>query len=284
VILVSIFVVYDSKYGNTKLAAEAIAEGMRDAADVEASVSSVKEVDVEDIPGCEALVLGAPNHMAKPSRTMMKFVDRLVRVYLKAKYVAVFGTYSGRVRDPDRAVKKMEKSLEKKLPKINLILPSLSVRVHGVTGPIFEGELSRCRDFGRRIANQLKQNSERNKELPHLCNQDQHIRREKRTIDKMVHIYCKGNHKTKRNQLCAECSEFLSYAFIRLDKCPFQEEKSTCGKCLVHCYQPQMREKAKKIMRYSGPRMFLHSPRLALHHIFNGRKKPLTLKEFKKKS
>jgi len=157
---VSIFVVYDSKYGNTKLAAEAIAEGMREAADVEASVGSVKEVDVEDIAGCEALVLGAPNHMAKPSRTMMKFVDRLVRVDLKIKYLAVFGTYSGRVRDPDRAVRKMEKSLEKKLPKINLISPSLSVRVHGVTGPIFEGELSRCRDFGRRIANQLKQNSE----------------------------------------------------------------------------------------------------------------------------
>jgi len=281
--LAGIFVVYDSKYGNTKLSAETIAEGMRDVAGVEASVSSVKEVDMEVIAGCEALVLGAPNHMAKPSRTIMKFVDGLVRVDLKVKYVAVFGTYSGRVRDPDRAVRKMEKSLEKKLPRINFISPSLSVRVHGVTGPIFEGELSRCRDFGRRIANQLKQNSERNKGLSHLSNQGQRIRREKRTIDKMVHIYCKGNHKTKGSQLCAECSEFLSYAFIRLDKCPFQEEKSTCGKCLVHCYQPQMREKAKKIMRYAGPRMLLRSPGLALHHVFDGRKKPLTLKEFKEK-
>jgi flavorubredoxin len=147
---------------------------MRDVAGVEASVGSVKEVDVEDIAGCEALVLGAPNHMAKPSRTMMKFVDRLVRVDLKAKYVAVFGTYSERVRDPDRTVRKMEKSLEKKLPKINLISPSLSVKVHGVTGPIFEGDLSKCRDFGRRIANQLKQNNEGNRELPNFSNQGQH--------------------------------------------------------------------------------------------------------------
>ena len=281
--MASIFVTYDSKYGNTKRAAETIAEGMRDVVGVEASVGGVKEVDVEAVAGYDVLVLGAPNHMAKPSRTMIKFVDRLTRVDLKVKYVAVFGTYSGRVREPDRAVRKMEKSLEKKLPEINLISPSLSVRVHGVTGPIFEGELSRCRDFGRRIANQLKQNSESNKELPHLSNQGPRLRREKRTIDKMVHVYCKGNHKTKGSQLCAECSEFLAYAFLRLDKCPFQEEKSTCGKCLVHCYQPQMREKAKKIMRYSGPRLLLRAPGLALHHAFDGRKKPQTIEEFRRK-
>ncbi len=164
-----------------------------------------------------------------------------------------------------------------------MISPSLSVRVHGVTGPIFDGELSRCRDFGRRIANQLNQNSETNKEPLHLKNQGPRIRREKRTIDKMVHVYCKGKHKTKGNQLCAECSEFLAYAFLRLDKCPFQEEKSTCGKCLVHCYQPQMREKAKKVMRYSGPRLLLRAPSLALHHAFDGRKKPQTIEEFKRK-
>lgn len=116
-----------------------------------------------------------------------------------------------------------------------------------------------------------------------LNEQHPRIKREKKTIDKMVHVYCKGNHDTKGNQLCDECTDFLSYAYMRLDKCPFQEEKSTCGKCLVHCYQPQMREKAKKIMRYSGPRLIYRSPFLALHHIFDGRKKPLTLKEFKNK-
>ena len=98
----------------------------------------------------------------------------------------------------------------------------------------------------------------------------------------MVHIYCRGHHETKA-ALCPECTEFLAYAFMRLDKCPFQEHKSTCGKYLVHCYQPVMKEKVKKVMRYSGPRMLLHSPGLALHHAFDGRKKPQTLEEFKKK-
>ncbi len=70
------------------------------------------------------------------------------------------------------------------------------------------------------------------------------IIREKKTIDVMVNIYCKAHHNVKGGELCPKCNEFLSYAFLRLDNCPFQEEKSTCGKCLVHCYQPQMREKA----------------------------------------
>ena len=116
-----------------------------------------------------------------------------------------------------------------------------------------------------------------------MSKQHPRIKREKKTIDKMVHVYWKGNHGTKNNQLFDECIEFLSYAFMRLDKCPFQEEKSTCGKCLVHCYRPDMKEKAKKIMRYSGPRLIYRSPILALHHVFDGRKKPLTLKEFKAK-
>jgi hypothetical protein len=115
-----------------------------------------------------------------------------------------------------------------------------------------------------------------------LSKQHPRIIREKKTIDKMVHIYCHGHHETKGEELCPECTEFLDYAFMRLDKCPFQENKSTCGKCLVHCYQPERREHAKKIMRYAGPRMLLRSPGLALHHAFDGRKKPQTLAEFKK--
>jgi hypothetical protein len=104
---------------------------------------------------------------------------------------------------------------------------------------------------------------------------DEHprITREKKTIEAMVHIYCKNKHGTE-GELCPECSELFEYAKMRLDKCPFQEKKSTCAKCLVHCYTPEMREKVKKVMRYAGPRMLLHHPVLAMHHVIDGRKKP----------
>ena len=116
-----------------------------------------------------------------------------------------------------------------------------------------------------------------------MSKQHPRITREKKTIDKMVHVNCRGHHEINRDLLCAECAEFLSYALTRLDSCPFQEEKSTSGKCLVHCYQPQKREEVRKIMRYSGLRLLLHNPGLALHHAFDERKKPLTLEELKKK-
>jgi flavorubredoxin len=156
-LLVKVFVVYDTKYGNTKLAGETIVEGIREVEGIETSIGYVKEIDIGKVADYDAIVLGAPNHMGRPSQTMKKFVDRLAELDLKAKNVAVFGTYSGRVRTVDRAVKKLEKMAEKKLPNLKLISPSLSIRVNGIPGPLVEGELPKCKDFGRRIANQLKQ-------------------------------------------------------------------------------------------------------------------------------
>jgi NAD(P)H dehydrogenase (quinone) len=156
-LLVKVFVVYDTKYGNTKLAGGTIVEGMKEVEGIEAAIGYVKEIEIGKLAGYDAIVLGAPNHMGRPSQTIKKFVNRLAELDLKAKNVAIFGTYSGRVRDPDRAVKKLEKMAEKKLPNLKLISPSLSIRVQGIPGPIVEGELHKCKDFGRRIANQLKQ-------------------------------------------------------------------------------------------------------------------------------
>jgi len=154
--LVKVFVIYDTKYGNTKLVAENILAGIRKVEGFETSIGYVNEIDVSKLTDYDAIVLGAPNHMGRPSRTMNKFVDRLAGLDLKAKKGAVFGTYSGRIRPVDRAVKKMEKTIEKKIPKLKLISPSLSVRVKGVTGPIVDGELTKCVNFGKKIAEQLR--------------------------------------------------------------------------------------------------------------------------------
>ncbi|MFA5365171.1 MAG: nitrous oxide-stimulated promoter family protein [Candidatus Bathyarchaeia archaeon] len=104
------------------------------------------------------------------------------------------------------------------------------------------------------------------------------ILREKKTVTAMIHLYCSKHHKTG-GELCPECQELQEYAMLRLSKCPFQEHKPTCGKCLVHCYKPDMKETVTKVMRYSGPRMLLHHPVLALHHVFDKRTKPEPLKK-----
>jgi menaquinone-dependent protoporphyrinogen IX oxidase len=154
-LLVKVFVVYDTKYGNTKLVAEHILKGLREVEGIETAIGYVKEIDIETMNDYDAIVLGAPNHMGRPSRTMKKFVEKLAELDLKAKNVAVFGTYSGTARPVDRAVKKMEKMVAKKLPKLNLISSGLSIRVNGIPGPIVDGELPKCVEFGKKIASQL---------------------------------------------------------------------------------------------------------------------------------
>jgi hypothetical protein len=103
---------------------------------------------------------------------------------------------------------------------------------------------------------------------------DEHPRmtRERKTIEAMVGIYCRDNHYSK-GELCTECVELLDYAQFRLDRCPYQEGKTTCANCPIHCYQPDQREKVREIMRYSGPRMMTRHPILTLYHFLDGRRR-----------
>lgn len=148
-------VYFDSKYGNTKLVAEKIAEGLQSQG-LTVTLSHIHETKLEDAICADAIVLGAPNHMAQPSRAMKRFIEYLAPADLKATKVAVFGTYSGRVRPVDRAVKKMEGIVKEKLPNLKLVLSGLSVRVNGVRGPVIADELPKCVEFGAAIAAQLK--------------------------------------------------------------------------------------------------------------------------------
>ncbi len=154
--MVKVLICYDSKYGNTKLAAEKIQEGLREVEGIETAVYYVKEVDITKLNDFDAIVLGAPNHMGRPSRTMKKFVNKLAELNLQIKNVAIFGTYAGKTR-VDRAVKKLQKMVQNKLPNLNLILPpGLSVKVRRIRGPIVEGELPKCVEFGKKLAEQMK--------------------------------------------------------------------------------------------------------------------------------
>jgi len=90
------------------------------------------------------------------------------------------------------------------------------------------------------------------------------LRKEKQTIAAMVRLFCAGQHG---QALCAECAELLAYAQARLDRCPFGEDKPACVDCAVHCYKPVMRARVQRVMRFSGPRMLLRHPWLALTHV-----------------
>jgi hypothetical protein len=50
------------------------------------------------------------------------------------------------------------------------------------------------------------------------------------------------------------------------------ESKTFCSNCKVHCYKPEMREKIREVMRFSGPRMILHHPITSIRHVIESNK------------
>ena len=99
--------------------------------------------------------------------------------------------------------------------------------------------------------------------------------RERRTVDVMLGLYCHGQHGT-RHELCPDCDALRAYAQQRLKTCPYQEGKTTCAKCPIHCYRPEMRARIRAVMRYAGPRMLFRHPMMTLLHLLDGlRREPV---------
>lgn len=105
------------------------------------------------------------------------------------------------------------------------------------------------------------------------------MQREADTVAVMIRQYCRRLRHNDSEELCVDCAELLRYAEQSLAQCPFQEGKTTCGNCQVHCYKPSMREKIREVMRVVGPWMILTNPIMALRHAVDGlRKKPIEKK------
>lgn len=94
--------------------------------------------------------------------------------------------------------------------------------------------------------------------------------REKDTVSFMISLYCRKKHGCK--QLCPQCAALDAYAKARSDKCPFMETKTFCSNCKVHCYKPEMRQKIREVMAFSGPRMIFYHPIMAIRHVIEAKK------------
>ena len=100
---------------------------------------------------------------------------------------------------------------------------------------------------------------------------EQKRQREQVIVSQMIALYCKRKHH-HRDGLCPECQALDTYAKMRSDRCPFMESKTFCSNCKVHCYKPEMREKIREVMRFSGPRMIFYHPLMAIRHVIESRR------------
>ncbi len=108
--------------------------------------------------------------------------------------------------------------------------------------------------------------------------------KEQYVVEEMIRLYCRKNHSREyrqAGQMCPVCQTLSDYAKLRSEKCPFMKEKTFCANCKVHCYKPQMREQIRQVMRFSGPRMLLYHPVLAVWHLLCSIKEKRKQKESK---
>ncbi len=85
-------VIYHSKTGNTKQAAEWIAEGMSRVSDVEAKAFSIDDVDAEFIGKTKGVVIGCPSYMATMTPEMREWLMQASKLGLAGKLGGAFAT------------------------------------------------------------------------------------------------------------------------------------------------------------------------------------------------
>jgi len=144
-----VLIVYESKYGNTKKVAETIGEGITEAGN-KTDVKHVKEVEKETVKDFDILLIGSPTYVGSHAKSIKKFIKSLGDLSLKGKSFAVFdtqmgGTGGGFLRN---TIKKLEEQIEKTIPDLEKLTTGLQVGVKGIKGPLSDGELSRCKNFG----------------------------------------------------------------------------------------------------------------------------------------
>ena len=138
-------VVYDSRYGHTKIIAEAIGASLPG----EVDVKHAKDVELVALKACSLLVVGAPTHGAKPSEDAQAFLDRIPAKALSGIGVAAFDT---------RLTNKLVTLFGTAAPKIAKVLvkkggtqagPPVGFYVTGGEGPLREGEVERAAQWAK---------------------------------------------------------------------------------------------------------------------------------------
>lgn len=167
-------VVYESAYGNTRAVAEAVAEGLRESAEV--AIHAAGEIGSEEVAGAGLLVVGGPTHVhgMASHRSMQaaqedaskhpdelhfegdaegpvlrEWVDGIAPV--EGVRAAAFDT---RIGKPRLVTGSAAKGIARRLERhgYNLIAEPESFVVDGSAGPLHEGELERAREWGRALA------------------------------------------------------------------------------------------------------------------------------------
>jgi flavodoxin len=146
-------VVYHSQFGNTQMVAEAIGEGLQKAVSVR--LLRFEQLTADDLAGVDLVIAGTPTHKMNLPGAVRSVFDGLPRGILGGVPVAAFDTSYRMSAFLARFT--ASKKLARKLRKLGgkRIVPPETFHVSSRTGPLYEGEVERGRDWAISILGRL---------------------------------------------------------------------------------------------------------------------------------
>ncbi len=104
--MADILLVYATKSGNTRLVAEAIADGAR-SMDLEAIVADLRDIKSEDVLGADVVAIGSPTYEQRMLPLIEKLIDSLDSNKCRGKPGIAFGSYGWSGEAPIFIAKRM---------------------------------------------------------------------------------------------------------------------------------------------------------------------------------
>ena len=139
-------IIYVTRSGNTRMMAEGIQEGMKEAG-VEVLLKRTAEVKANDLADVDAVVLGSPTYHHDMISSMKTFLFEMEKAELKGKVGAAFGSYGW----SGESVQMMSDTM-KHIFGMDLMEPGLKL-----TGKPSGSSLEKGKEFGRKIAEKIKE-------------------------------------------------------------------------------------------------------------------------------
>ena len=147
-------IVYFSKFGNTQMLAEAIAEKLAGNGGVRTINSD--ELTANDLKDADLIVMGSPTHNMNLPKSVKPVFERLPRRILPGTPVAAFDTSYKMSWWLNQFT--ASKRLAKKLRKLGgkLVVPPEIFHVTEREGPLYEGEIERAQTWAASILERVK--------------------------------------------------------------------------------------------------------------------------------
>ena len=145
-------VIYLSTSGNTKLMADAIAEGIM-SRNVSVMTMNFHEARIEEIKVADAIAIGSSTFYYKMLPPMEKFIDSLEKANVADKLGVAFGSYGWSGEAPIDIAERMRRL------GMNVTDPVLRIQYQPT-----EKDLDECKRLGKDLANKVKKGTEKGTE------------------------------------------------------------------------------------------------------------------------